>query len=277
MQNIEFHLFRVKFIRPGQQSLMHDDRSASEIFRDSIGERPTMVFKENYKWHIGNIESFDLVSGSFALGRTTKTTLSKFDQGSGNFIEEIFEDSPYTYCVYDLSVGFVAIAKKSKLAPTVTGIARRLRMVLESSKSVGINEIKVVIDPISDPDGFILKLQTAHSIKKFTAHFTGPNPVDADALFQKPISVYCQAANGEKGKVEVEGESLNEETLVAVTHSTAASGNEVVAKIVERPNQRPKKIHLRGDAVKRVYSEDNYSLRQVAAEMKTEYQRVRNA
>lgn len=256
---------------------MHDDRTASDIFQDSIGERPTMVFKEKYKWHIGNIESFDPVSGSFALGRTTKTTLSKFDQETGNFIEEVFEDSPYTYCVYDLSVGFVAIAKKSKLAPTVTGIARRLRMVLESSKSVGINEIKVVIDPISDPDGFILKLQTAHSIKKFIAYFTGPNPVDADALFQRPISVYCQAANGDKGKVEVEGESLNEETLIAVTHSTAASGNEVVAKIIERPNQRPKKIHLRGDAVKRVYSEDDYSLQQVASEMKTEYKRVRNA
>jgi hypothetical protein len=276
MNQIEYHLFRVKFIRPKQQSLLHDSRSASDIFKYSIFEKPTVEFKENHIWHIGNIEEYSASSGSFALGRTTKTTLSKYDKLSGNFTEDLFDDSPYTYCIYDLSVGFVAIAKKSKLAPTVTGISRRLKVVLENAEAVKINEIRVIIDPISDPDGFILKLQTAHSIRKFTAHFTGPNPIDADLLFQKPISVYCQAANGEKGKVEVEGSDLNSETLIAVTHSTAASGNEVSAKITEMENQRPKKIHLRGDAVKRSYDEDNHNMELVAMDMRQEYQRIRN-
>ena len=245
MQHIEFHLFRVKFIRPGQTSILHDSRTAAEVFKDSIAEKPSMIFKENHIWHIGNNETFDDNSGAFALGRTTKTTLPKYDKDSKNFTEELFEDSPYTFCVYDLSVGFVAVAKKHKLSPDVMGIARKLKVVLENSRPVQINEIRVVIDPISDPDGFILKLKSAYAIKKFTAHFTGPNPVDADALFQKPISVYCQATNGEKGKVEVEGQSLNDETLVAVTYSTAASGNEATAKIVESPGQAPKNIHLR--------------------------------
>lgn len=276
MPQIEYHLFRVKFVRPKQQSLMYDSRTASDLFRDSINEKPTITLRENHTWHIGNIESYNELVGSFALGKTTKTTLSKYDHETGNFTEEVFEDSPYTYCIYDLSVGFVAIAKKSKLARTVTGIARRLKTVLEKSKAVITNEVKVIIDPISDPDDFILKLQTAYAIKKFTACFTGPNPIDVDILFQKPISVYCQAVNGEKGKVDVEGDSLNEEVLIAITHSTAATGNEVIAKITEKPNQQPRTIHLRGDAVKRIYDEEIYNKQQVASDMKEEYRRVRN-
>lgn len=277
MQYIEFHLYRVKFIRPQQLSITFDDRSPSQLFKDAIIEKPAFESDSRYKWHIGNNIEFDEFTGSFALGRTTTATLSKFDVVTRNFIEEQSEDSPYTFCIYDLRIGFVAIAKKSKLSPTVNGIARRLAKVLENSLPAIKNEIRVLIDPISDPDGFIKKLQNSFSIKKFTAYFTGPNPFDADALFQKPISVYCKEANGSSGKVEVIGESLNEETIIAVTHSTAACGNEAIAKIIEKPGQAPKRIHLIGDPIKKSYRESECDFKKVAQDMKNEYSRVRNA
>jgi len=70
--------------------------------------------------------------------------------------------------------------------------------------------VDVRVDMIPDPENFLEKLRGAYAIRKFRATFTGPNPVDADELFQKPLSVYAQRMDASYGVLEVTGESLNE-------------------------------------------------------------------
>jgi hypothetical protein len=275
MSDIELHLFRIKFIRPIQTSMLHDQKSASEIFKEAISAKPSSEFRQDYIWHIGNIKKIDDYGGSLAVGRTTKTTVSKYDIESGNFVEEYFEQSPYTICLYDLRIGFLAIAKKSKLAPTSAGIASKLKKLLDTTQVVRLNELDVRIDPISDPTGFIQKLSSAYALKRFTAHFTGPNPTDADELFQKPISIYCQAVNGVSGKVVTDGDALNNEVVVEVTKSVAATANEASARIVERQGQRAKNIHLRGDPAKKTFAEERFSEEIALNDMRNEYRRIR--
>ena len=276
MSIIELHLFRIKFIKPKQMLLFNSNWTPADIFKSALEEKPSLEFKQDFIWHIGNLQTLDNSGGSFAVGRTTKTTVAKYDREAGNFIEEYFEESPYTLCLYDLNIGLIAIAKKSKLAPTTNGIAKKINKLLSASRSVRKNDINIKIDIISDPEGFIQKIESSYNLKKFTSHFTGPNPFDADELFQRPLSVYCQAINGDKGRVLVEGDSLDTDIAISIAKSSAATtGNEASASIVEHHGKTVKKINLKGDPVKKFYKEEEFNMEVALNEMRLEYQRVR--
>lgn len=277
MRYVELHLFRVKFIRPAQTLLLSDNRTSSELFHDALLEKPSAELRSGFLWHIGNVVQLDDSGGAFAIGRTTNTTLSRYDEEQGNFVEEDSEDSPYTVCLYDLQIGFVAIKKKTRLSPTTEGIARQLSKLLSQTEAAKSNEIEVRIDAIPDPFNFIARIQSARYIKRFTAHFTGPNPFDADELFQKPLSVYCQAIQGETGKVITEGEALDSETAISVTRSVAATGNEASARIIEHEGSRARNIHLKGDNAKCTFPEDEFVPSDGLNAARSEYQRVRSA
>jgi len=175
------------------------------------------------------VHILDENGGYFAVGRTTKSILEKYDKETGNFIEEVLETSPYTNVLFDRAIGFVAIAKKTKLSISIAGIASKISKLFKISQFIRKNEIEISIDPISDPYDFIDSLKTAYSIKSFEVTFSRSNPFDADEYFQKPMEKYLDAANGEKGKTSISGTDLNEETLVSVTKSVAATGNDAKA------------------------------------------------
>lgn len=118
MAVVEYSLFRVKFILPRQMSWIDYPVSRTDVFRASLEEKPDSQVRVGYKWHIGNVNLFSRSSGYFAIGRTTRSTIEKFDEATGNFVEEELETSPYTHCVFDAEVGFVGIAKKPSLSPT---------------------------------------------------------------------------------------------------------------------------------------------------------------
>ena len=277
MRYVELHLFRVKFIRPAQTHLLSDNRTSSELFHDALLEKPSAELRSGFLWHIGNVVQLDDSGGAFAIGRTTNTTLSRYDEEHGNFAEEDSEDSPHTVCLYDLQIGFVAIKKKTRLSPTTEGIARQLAKLLNQTDAAQSNEIEVRIDAIPDPFNFIARIKSARFIKRFTAHFTGPNPFDADELFQKPLSVYCQAIQGETGKVITEGEALDPGTAIAVTRSVAATGNEASARIIEHEGARARNIHLKGDYAKCTFPEASFVPSDGLSAARSEYQRVRSA
>ena len=116
MPTIEYSLFRVKFVRPRQGSFLHDDLTPSQLLLAAISEKPSAELRKGFNWHIGNIKMFGMAAGYFAFGRTTTASIEKFDVASGNFVEEQLEQSPYTHCVFDASIGFLGIAKKSNLS-----------------------------------------------------------------------------------------------------------------------------------------------------------------
>lgn len=92
-------------------------------------------------------------------------------------------------------------------------------------------ESQFELDLIPDPESFLEKLYSAYAVKRFRATFTGPNPIDADELFQKPMSYYCQQLGADEGSVAVKGESLDDDAVAAVAKSTAATGNTASALI----------------------------------------------
>lgn len=275
MSTIELHLFRIKFVKSRQMQLFNNDWTPAQIFQSLLEEKPSLELKQDNIWHIGNLQVLDNSGGAFAVGRTTKTTVAKYDHETGNFVEEYFEESPYTVCLYDLNIGLIAIAKKSKLAPTTKGIANKLNKLFSASTSVSDLNITIRIDLINDPEHFIQKIESSYTLKKFTSHFTGPNPIDADELFQKPLSVYCQTINGEKGKVIVEGTNLDTDVAVSITKSSAATGNEASARIIEHHGSTIKTINLKGDPVKKTYKEEDFNIELALSDMRSEYIRVR--
>jgi len=241
-----------------------------------LAERPSGELRKGYIWHVGNIQYFSETTGYFAVGRTTNSTIEKYDDLTGNFVEEELEESPYTHCVFDARIGFIGIARKTSLSPTAKGIAARIEQLLSMSRVTIENDISVEIAPIPDPEGFLLALASAYRVTRFAATFRGPNPFDADEHFQKPLSVYLSAANGEMGKAQIQGEDLNREVLQNVTRSTAATGNEASARIMKSQSQKPITINLRGDPVKRSYDEDEHIPQTVLADLTNLYHRVRN-
>jgi hypothetical protein len=276
MASIEYSLFRAKFIKPHQLLLLQPEMAPRDIFLKSLEEKPSAPLRNGYVWHIGNVQYFSETSGYFAIGRTTQSTIEKFDDSSGNFIEEELEESPYTHCVFDARIGFVGIAKKTSLAQTSKGIAARIAQLLSKSDAVTDSNVTVEISPIPDPEGFLSALDSAFRVTQFTATFRGPNPFDADEHFQKPLSVYLSSANGEKGKAQIQGDDLNREVLKDVTRSTAATANSASARITKVRSQKPITISLKGDPIKLRYDEEGHDPQAVLADLTKQYNRVRH-
>jgi hypothetical protein len=275
MATIEYSLFRAKFVKSNQRSLFYADATPSELFLLALEEKPSAELREGYRWHIGNIQLFSEMTGYFAIGRTTKSSIEKFDPATGNFLEEELETSPYTHCVFNAAIGIMGIAHKPSLAPTVKGIAARIQQLLSRSKVIRASKTSVEIAPIPNPESFLLAIDSAYRVPRFAATFHGPNPFDADELFQKPLSVYLASANGERGRAQIQGQDLNRDVLQSVTRSTAATGNDASATVQRTKSQKPIRIHLQGDAVKRRYAEKEHRPEAVLEDLEKLYDRVR--
>lgn len=270
----EYHLYRAKFIKPAQLPLFVKNKSSMDLFLESIHDKPEYTLSSGSEWHLGNVRMHDEVSGSFAVGRTTKTTVEKFDKDTGDFIDELDDSGPYTVVIFDAKIGLLGIAKKSKLAPNASSIARRIKDLLLTTSIAIESGIDIRVDVIPDPEDFLDKLREAYSIRRFRATFTGPNPVDADELFQKPLSVYAQSIGASSGTLEVVGDALNEEVAESVAKSTAATGNTASARIIPNKGTKAKNIKMKGDAVVAVV-ERNANTSKILERMHTEYMRVR--
>lgn len=274
MSTSELHLYRIKFIKPAQTKLFLPSTSPRDFFEEALKVRPAVTLRQNHVWHIGNVEYFDNDGGRFAIGRTTKTTIEKYDDQTGNFIEETDDSGPYTFVYFDASLGLLAIAKKSKVAPTVGSIARKLQLLFARTDLAWNAGIEVRVDIIPDPEDFLQKLHSAYSIKGFRADFTGPNPVDADELFQRPLSFYCQQMNAKNGSVSVSGDALDEGTVATVAKSTAATGNHASALIQPSRGSRLVSIAFKGNATKLLVEADEHK-DEVLQKMRGEYSEVR--
>lgn len=245
MANIDLYLYRLKLVFPIQKSLFSDDLSRPDLFRSILNERPSFELRRGLLWHIGNVTFIDENGGYFAVGRTTRSTLEKYDEKTKNFTEEELETSPYTHVLFDCRIGFLAIANKARLSPTIQGIARKICDLFSTAPITKTNELHVSLDQISDPLDFIESVRSAYSIRRFEVTFSRSNPFDVDEFFQKPMEKYLDATNGEKGKTAVTGQDLNSETLIIVTQSVAATGNDAKAilKIDEHSRYSTKWLH----------------------------------
>ncbi len=274
MPTTEYHLYRVKFVKPAQLALFHPEMSARSVFEEALAERPSLQLREGNVWHIGNIEQLSPDGGRFAVGRTTTTTVEKFDSTTGNFTELRDDSGPYTFVYFDSRIGLLGIGKRTKVAADVKAVARKLQKLLSRARVVMDYGITVRVDLIPDPESFLEKLYSAYAVKRFRATFTGPNPIDADELFQKPMSYYCQQLGADEGSVAVKGESLDDDAVAAVAKSTAATGNTASALIQVEKGSRPIPISFRGDA-RRIVVDSEVEKTEVLTIIKRDYGEVR--
>lgn len=241
MTTFDFYLYRTKLTIAEQKNLFgQEELSRPEILKRIISEKPSSELRKGRYWHIGNAKMISAYGGYFAVGKTSKSILEKYDEETGNFLEEIDETSPYTHVVFDAELGLFSIARKQRLSTTINGIAIKVKELLQNSETAFQYGISVGLDPISDPKDFIEALQSAYNVKSFTVTFTRSNPFDVDEHFQKPMEKYLDAANGLEGTTTIKGEDLSSDTLVAMTKSTAATGND--AKAYLRPSQKERLI-----------------------------------
>lgn len=276
MVTTELHLYRTKFIAPKQLPLLAPGLTPTDIFLIAIQSRPEVQLRRGVTWHIGNLELLEETHGRFAIGRTTKTTVERFDETTGDFVEMIDDAAPYTSIYFNATIGLIGIAKKGTVAPDTDSVARTLKILLEKTSAVIGTGVEVRIDPIPDPDNFIEKLRSAYAIKNFRASFTGPNPIDADEIFQRPMAIYCRESNAQNGHVEVSGDHLNVETLEAVTKSTAATGNNASALVKFHPRSKTTRVQLKKQAL-RIQIESDSSLTAGLEAINTAYHSVRNS
>lgn len=140
--------------------------------------------------------------------------------------------------------------------------------------------VQIVVDPIIDPEGFIEQMRGASAVTRFSFTASFPNPFDVEALIQRPAEAFTKAAGGERTKVEVEGENLNEELLEELARGVASTGDQASATIRPDAASRGKRIHLRGNPVQEPIEGDGpakgvYETMKEAVQ--AAYHRVRNA
>lgn len=242
---IQLHLFRIKVEIPKQALLFVKDRAPSQLLREMLSEKPSAELRKGYHWHIGNLTDLKPHGLYFALGRTTQTIVERFDEEAGNFVEEPFESSPYTHVVVDTHLGVTAIAVKSKLAPTVPGIARKLQDLLAASPTATENQLTVAIQPVADPHDLIRQLRSAYSIEKFTITFSLPNPWDVNKDFQAPLQRFLREAEGRRGRAAVAGRYLSAAVLEELARSAAATGEDAEASLRTAKGCKPIRRSLR--------------------------------
>lgn len=250
------YLFRFKAIKAKQTTLFENGISREDFLTSVIMKKPSEELREGYVWHVGNVQDIGGKGLLFAAGRTTKKSKELYDEVSGDFIQVDDEESPFTYVYYDKSFSILAIEPKSKLSPSVKGIAKSLEKLFNQQASVHDYGAEIEISEIWDPEDFLKQIRDAYSIVGFTVEFSKPNPFDVEKDFHKPMEEYIEATGGQTGKTTVQGNDLNRNNIEKVTRSVASTGNDASARLRFEDKQRPVTRHLKGDPVSVVFDEE---------------------
>lgn len=275
-----FHLLRVRCEPLKQASLFQMPRSPGEVIIDTIRATPTAVVGRGSEWHIGKPESVGANALGFKMGRTTAVSVPKYDVETHDFFESQVDSAPYTFGVFDQYTQACGILKKSGVSQVPAEISNKLEKLLNSTSIPEQAGYRAVVDPISDPEGFLEQLRSADTITKFSFTASFENPFDVDRLIQRPAEKFTGVVGGTRTKVEVEGESLNEEVLEELSRGVAATGEAASATVRSKGARRGKRIHLRGNPVLESVETEKTSIglyKSIHDAVLKSYNRVRNA
>ena len=229
---LEFHLFRLKVHFPSQADAFEEPTPArSRLVWDVVESRPAAELRKGYEWHIGNVRKVDSGAVYFALGRITKTSVPLFDPDRKDFQRVEFDQAPYTHVVADVASEVVAIARNSRLSPSVPGIARQLAKLMRESDPAVKLRCHFEVLPIRDPEDFIEYIRRAWAVTRFKMAFGRPNPIDVEQLFHAPMERLLEESNGDRGATVVRGEALNQDLVEDLARSAAASGTSASASV----------------------------------------------
>lgn len=230
----KFFLYRVKFVRDHQKEIFDDGASPEEIFGESINSKPSIKLSRGGEWRLANVTDIGTVGGYFAVGRISKSKSDRFDFDNGEFFEDEDYQGPFARVYFNKNLGVIAIEDKYKLNSRVETTAARIRSLLLGSDAVKQRKVRCLVEEIWDPESFVDQIKSCDSVVRFTSTFTGPNPIDADKFFQKPLQVYADLMKASTGKIQVNGPSLDKKMVVAAARATAATANGATARISKK-------------------------------------------
>ena len=238
---LEFQLFRIK-VYPSKQMFFDGPQKPSDILVSTIESLPSAELWRGMVWHVGNICELDEKGFYFRFGRTTKSRREIYQKG--NFIDEVFEEAPYTHIILDIPTEICAIAKRNKLSRSPKGIANQLIKIFSNSETARHYGSIFEIDQLKDPEDLITHLKKAFIISHFSMTISRPNPFDVEEDIVKPFSEFIRHSNAEKGKAQIEGDELNPQLLEELSRSAAATGNDATARLKLEESQKPTTIYL---------------------------------
>lgn len=256
---IWLHLVRIRCEPLRQGGLFNNARRPSDVISDALRSTPTAPVGRGSEWHIGKPEMLKGAAIGFKMGRTTAVTVPQFDSESHDFFESEVERAPYTFGLYDQETQACGIVKKAGVSQSASEIASKLEKLLNASAYPEQSGYRIAVDPITDPAGFIEQLRSASSISKFGFTASFANPFDVEALIQRPAEEFTKMVGGEKTKVEVQGENLNEEILEDLARGVASTGDQASATVRQAGSRRGKRIFLRGNPVQEPIEEEKVS------------------
>jgi hypothetical protein len=274
---VNFELFRIKVLGTEQTSLLWPAMTKAGLILEMISGRPSLELRKDHTWHIGNPVRLDDSGMYFRIGRITKTILERFDSVTGDFLEEPFEEAPYTHAFVDLDLEVAGIAAKSRLAPTAVGIANKLQEILQRSEPARLRRLDIEVEPIVDPDDFIQQLRDAYAITRFSVTFGRPNPFDVNQDFQGPLERFLNEASGETGRATISGKNLKSGPLEEIARSAAATGQDATASLRTSKGSKPVKKRLRRQPAAVAVEDLNGEVDkdQFVAEMRKAYSAIR--
>jgi hypothetical protein len=242
----EFQLFRLK-VYPSEQGHLFENLTRPEILLRVLEVSQPTELRKGITWHVGKLHRLDPEAIYFRLGKTTRATVEVFREG--DFVEAEYESAPYTHVLLDTRLSLTAIAQKPRLAPTPAGTARQLQRLLNEADWAKSRGHTFEIAAIKDPDSFLAYLRSGFAVRRFSATFTPPNPLDIDEDITKPFQRWLKDSNATRGKANIQGGALDVARLETVARSAAATGNEATALLTLEKDARPVKKHLTGGPV----------------------------
>lgn len=274
---LEFQLFRIRVLPSNQLPLFaHRPNTPSEILKETVLAFSDTSFRKDAIWHVGNVRLINKDGVYLRLGKITQSKLEVFE--GGNFRDQVFETAPYTHVGLDLNLEVCAIARKSKLAPRTTTLARRFRLLLNRSEKAQELGVEFEIEEISDPRDFIFYLNKAFAVSKFEVTFRRPNAWDADRDIIKPLQSMLADLDGEQGKTEIKGKELKTEMLEELARSIASTGDEAAAWLqMEKGEKKKVKKVLKENPVYLRHEDliDDETIRGFLAHLKDRYSEIR--
>jgi hypothetical protein len=253
--------------------------SPTTLIVKAIEEKPARDIRRDQSWRLGNVEKFSPNEIFFALGKITDAKLDLYDEASGDFIQKPLEEAPHTYVAIDLSYQICAIAKKTRMASNVDGIARSLGELLSSTKIAVETGIKFVLPRIYDPEEFLSIVKKAERISKFTMSFSPPNPWDVEQHFHEPMEALLKESDAQGGSTTIQGEALRPSIVEELARSAASTGNTASARLVPSEGGRLVTKHIgRNPALVDVNEiQSSESRRELFKGMIQLYRRIRDA
>jgi hypothetical protein len=211
--------------------------------------KPTADVGRGSEWHLGNIETVSPEGIGFAMGRTMAVKSPQFDSVSHDFMEEEAMRAPFTIGVFDQRHQACGIIRKAGVSQSSSEIASKLASLLNAAPYARESNMRIFVDPIIDPVGFLEAIRSASSVTRFSFTASRPNPADVNRLIQRPAEEFTQAAGGDRTRIEVEGENLDKEIIEDLTKAVAAVGETAAANVRPEPHARTKRVYLGGNPV----------------------------